>query len=61
MFRTTISAIAAVLLLSGAAFAQAPNQAAVKAKRRACQAEANAKKITDKAERKAFMTECAKK
>ena len=61
MFRTTISLTAAVLLLAGAAFAQAPNQAAIKAKKDACQAEANAKKLTEKAQRKAFMVECIKK
>jgi hypothetical protein len=61
MFRTTIAATAAVLFLAGTALAQTPDQAALKAKKSACQAEAKAKNITEKAQRKAFMAECTKK
>jgi hypothetical protein len=64
MSKTGFFAALLIVSFAPAALAQTPakpDQAAIRAKKDACQAEAKAKNITEKAPRKAFMAECTSK
>jgi hypothetical protein len=61
MSRTGLFAALMIASFAPAALAQAPakpDKAATRAKKDACQAEAKAKNMTDKTQRKAFIDEC---
>jgi hypothetical protein len=64
MSKTGLFAALLIVSFAPAALAQAPakpDQSAIRAKKDACRAEAKAKNITEKTQRKAFMTDCTSK
>lgn len=64
MSKTGLLAALFIVASASAGMAQTTpkvDQSALAAKKSACQAEAKAKKISDKAQRKTFMTECVKR
>ena len=64
MPKTAILAALLIAAFAPTALAQTaaqPDKAAIRAKKDACQAEAKAKNVVEKSQRKAFITECLKR